>query len=125
MLPPSDSVDPLTDVNGVLAKRSIFFDYDDYSVGEQGRRVIEHHAGYLNQNRGRRIVIQGHTDERGGTEYNLALEQRRAEAVRRSLSALGVTAGQMEAVSLGEVKPRGIGSGEANWSQNRRADIVY
>lgn len=119
------TVDPLNDVNGVLAKRSVYFDYDSYVVRQDDRQILENHAGYLNQNKDRKIIIQGNTDERGGTEYNLALGQRRAEAVRQSLSALGVAPNQMEAVSLGEVKPKATGSGEAVWSQNRRADIVY
>lgn len=119
------AVDPLNDVNGVLAQRSVFFDLDSYTIGEQGRAVLSNHAGYLNQHKDRKIIIQGNTDERGGTEYNLALGQRRAEAVRQSLSALGVAPNQMEAVSLGESKPKALGSGEASWSQNRRADLVY
>lgn len=119
------AVDPLYDTKGVLSQRSVFFDYDSHVLGDQGRRVVEHHAGFLTKNTRRRIIIQGNTDERGGTEYNLALGQKRAEAVRKSLAALGVNESQMEAVSLGEVKPLASGTGEAAWAQNRRADIVY
>lgn len=119
------SVDPLFDAKGVLSQRSVFFDYDSYVLGDQGRRVVENHAGFLTKNTRRRVIIQGNTDERGGTEYNLALGQRRAEAVRKSLAALGVAESQMEAVSLGEVKPQAAGSDEAAWARNRRADIVY
>ncbi len=119
------AVDPLTDTGGVLAKRSVFFDYDSFAVRDDGRRVVENHAAFLNKNKTRRIIIQGNTDERGGTEYNLALGQKRAEAVRKSLAALGVAESQMEAVSLGEVKPQATGADEAAWAQNRRADIVY
>jgi peptidoglycan-associated lipoprotein len=71
------------------------------------------------------VLIQGNTDERGGTEYNLALGQKRAEAVRKSMAALGVSDSQMEAVSLGEEKPKATGNNEAAWAENRRADIVY
>ena len=119
------SVDPLDDPKGVLAKRSVYFDYDSYVVRDDGKQVVESHSGYLNKNKGRKILIQGNTDERGGTEYNLALGQKRAEAVRKSMAALGVVESQMEAVSLGEEKPKALGTGEAAWAENRRADIVY
>ncbi len=119
------SVDPLNDPKGVLAKRSVYFDYDSYVVRDDGKQVVESHSSYLNKNKGRKILIQGNTDERGGTEYNLALGQKRAEAVRRSMATLGVAETQMEAVSLGEEKPKAMGSGESAWAENRRADIVY
>jgi len=119
------SVDPLNDPKGVLAKRSVYFDYDSYVVRDDGKAVVENHSGYLNKNKGRKVLIQGNTDERGGTEYNLALGQKRAEAVRKSMATLGVSDTQMEAVSLGEEKPKAMGSGEAAWAENRRADIVY
>ena len=119
------SVDPLNDPQGALAKRSVYFDYDSYVVRDDGKQVVESHSGYLNKNKGRKILIQGNTDERGGTEYNLALGQKRAEAVRKSMAALGVAESQMEAVSLGEEKPKAMGSGEAAWAENRRADVVY
>ncbi|MDM5177132.1 peptidoglycan-associated lipoprotein Pal [Massilia sp. DJPM01] len=119
------SVDPLTDTGGALAKRSVYFDYDSYTVRNDGHRVVESHASFLNKNKSRKIIIQGNTDERGGTEYNLALGQKRAEAVRKSLAVLGVAESQMEAVSLGEVKPQATGSNETAWARNRRADIVY
>ena len=119
------SVDPLNDPQGVLAKRSVYFDYDSYVVRDDGKQVVESHSSYLNKNKGRKILIQGNTAERGGTEYNLALGQKRAEAVRKSMASLGVAESQMEAVSLGEEKPKAMGSGEAAWAENRRADIVY
>ena len=119
------SVDPLNDPKGVLANRSIYFDYDSYVVRDDGQPIVQNHSGYLTKNKERKILIQGNTDERGGTEYNLALGQKRAEAVRKSMAALGVAESQMEAVSLGEEKPKATGSTEAAWSENRRADIVY
>jgi len=119
------AVDPLNDPKGVLAKRSVYFDYDSYVVRDDGKPVVESHAAYLNKNKGRKILIQGNTDDRGSTEYNLALGQKRAEAVRKAMAALGVSEGQMEAVSLGEEKPKAMGTGEAVWAENRRADIVY
>ncbi len=119
------TVDPLNDPKGVLANRSVYFDYDSFVVRDDGKPVVENHSAYLNKNPGRKVLIQGNTDERGGTEYNLALGQKRAEAVRRSMNALGVSDSQMEAVSLGEEKPKATGSTEAAWAENRRADIVY
>lgn len=119
------SLDPLNDPQGVLAKRSVYFDFDSYVVRANDKAVVENHAQYLNKNHARKILIQGNTDERGGAEYNLALGQKRAEAVRKSMSALGVAESQMEAVSLGKEKPKAAGSDEAAWAENRRADIVY
>jgi peptidoglycan-associated lipoprotein len=119
------NVDPLNDPKGVLANRSVYFDYDSYAVREDGKSVVQNHSGYLTKNTGRKVLIQGNTDERGGTEYNLALGQKRAEAVRRAMTALGVSDGQLEAVSLGKEKPKAQGHDEAAWAENRRADIVY
>jgi peptidoglycan-associated lipoprotein len=117
--------DPLNDPKGALAKRSVYFDYDSYILRSDAKPVTETHAKYLTANNGRKIIIQGNTDERGGSEYNLALGQKRAEAVRKSLSLLGVQEAQMEAVSLGKEKPKATGNDEASWAENRRADIVY
>ncbi len=119
------STDPLNDPKGELAARSIYFDFDSYVVKEEYQPLIQAHARYLNKNKNRRIFIQGNTDERGGREYNLALGQKRAEAVRKSMSLLGVSENQMEAVSFGKEKPKALGSDEASWAENRRADIVY
>lgn len=117
--------DPLNDPQGILSKRSVYFDYDSYSVKEEFRSVVEAHAKYLNSHKDRKVIIQGNTDDRGGTEYNLALGQKRAEAVRKALVLLGVSDAQVEAVSFGKEKPKGLGSDEASWAENRRADIAY
>lgn len=119
------STDPLNDPKGVLAARSVYFDYDSYVVREDGKPVIANHAKYLVAHKTRKVIIQGNTDDRGGREYNLALGQKRAEAVRKSLSLLGVPENQMEAVSLGKEKPKALGNDEAAYGENRRADIVY
>lgn len=119
------STDPLNDPKGILAKRSVYFDFDSFIVKDEFKPVVEAHGKYLNSNKGRKIVVQGNTDERGGREYNLALGQKRAEAVRKSLTTLGVSDAQVEAVSFGEEKPKANGSDEAAWAENRRADIVY
>jgi peptidoglycan-associated lipoprotein len=119
------TVDPLNDPKGVLANRSVYFDFDSYAVRADGKPVVENHSAYLTKNTQRKVLIQGNTDERGGTEYNLALGQKRAEAVRKAMAALGVSDSQMEAVSLGKEKPKATGHDEAAWAENRRADIVY
>jgi peptidoglycan-associated lipoprotein len=119
------SRDPLNDPNSPLAKRSVYFDFDSYSVKSDYQSLLQAHSQYLGANKGRKILIQGNTDERGTSEYNLALGQKRAEAVRRSLSSLGVPESQMEAVSLGKEKPKATGHDEASWAENRRADIAY
>lgn len=119
------SVDPLNDPKGVLAKRSVYFDFDAYVVKDEYKPLVEAHGKYLAANKGHKVVIQGNTDERGGREYNLALGQKRAEAVRKSLVTLGAQDSQLEAVSFGKEKPKATGSDEASWAENRRADIVY
>jgi peptidoglycan-associated lipoprotein len=105
--------------------RLIYFDYDSYAIKPEFQSLLEAHARFLKANGTRKVAIEGHTDERGGREYNLALGQRRAEAVRRAFGLLGVADGQMEAVSFGKEKPAVPGSDEASWAKNRRAEIVY
>jgi peptidoglycan-associated lipoprotein len=117
--------DPLADPAGPLAKRSIYFDFDSFVIRDEFRPVVEAHAKFLNTNQNRKVVIQGNTDDRGSREYNLALGQKRSEAVRRALAALGVSESQVEAVSFGKEKLRALGSDEAAHAENRRADIVY
>jgi peptidoglycan-associated lipoprotein len=121
----SGDIDPLNDPQGVLAKRSIYFDYDSFTVKAEYRDVVQNHSKFLVANPNRRAVIQGNTDERGGAEYNLALGQRRADAVKTLMLALGVKEGQIETVSFGKEKPKAIGSNEAAWAENRRSDITY
>lgn len=105
--------------------RLVFFDFDQYTVRAEFVPLLEGHARFLAADRQRRVALEGHTDERGGREYNLALGQKRAEAVRRSLALMGVQDAQMEAVSFGEEKPASAGSDEAAHSQNRRVELVY
>ena len=115
----------LTDPKSKLSQRSIYFDLDSYEVKGDYKDLVASHAKYLVTNKGFKVLLQGNTDERGSREYNLALGQKRAEAVKRSLTLLGVTEAQIESVSLGEEKPKDAGHDEAAWSQNRRADILY
>ena len=105
--------------------RIIYFDYDSYVIKPEFQSLIDAHARFIKSNTARKVAIEGHTDERGGREYNLALGQKRSEAVRRALGLLGVTDSQVEAVSFGKEKPADSGSGEAVWAQNRRAEIAY
>ncbi len=122
----ADGLDPaLRDPRSPLSKRSIFFDYDSFTVKDEYKSLVEAHAAYLKRTPRARIVLEGNTDERGSREYNLALGQKRSEAVRRVMALLGVNDSQIEAVSFGEEKPRNGSSNEQAWAENRRADIRY
>jgi peptidoglycan-associated lipoprotein len=103
--------------------RTVYFDFDSFVVKSEFRPVVEAHSRLLMANRAKQMIIEGHTDERGGREYNLALGQKRAEAVLRSLVLLGVNDGQLEAVSFGKERPKAQGSDEAAHAQNRRAEL--
>ncbi len=105
--------------------RVVYFDYDSFEVKPEFSALLEANARYLNANRSRRVNLEGHTDERGGREYNLALGQKRAEAVRRALALLGVSESQLEAVSFGEEKPAVTGFDEAAYAKNRRVELTY
>jgi peptidoglycan-associated lipoprotein len=118
-------LDPLNDPASPLAKRSVFFDFDSFVVKPEYQSVVETHGKFLVANPGRKVTIEGHADERGSREYNLALGQKRAEAVKARLRLLGVAEVQIETVSFGEEKPMATGSDEAAWAQNRRADLNY
>lgn len=119
------AMDPLNDPKNILSKRSVYFDFDSYGVKKEFNPLVEAHAKFLSSNKARKILIQGNTDERGGSEYNLALGQKRAEAVRKAMVLSGSSDTQIEAVSLGKEKPKATGNDEASWAENRRADIVY
>ena len=119
------SGDPLKDPNNILSKRSVYFDFDSNAVKDEYRNVIQAHARYMNDKRDSHIRIEGNCDERGSREYNLALGQRRAEAVKKMMTVLGVGDGRIETTSYGEEKPVNPGHDEAAWAQNRRADIKY
>lgn len=105
--------------------RIVYFDYDSFVIKPEFQTLIESHARYIKADRGRKVVIEGHTDERGGREYNLALGQKRAEAVRTALGLLGVGDSQIEAVSFGKEKPIALGTDETSMAKNRRAEISY
>ena len=115
----------LRDPKNILSKRNVFFDYDQFTIKDEYRPMIEAHAKYLQANRAARAVIQGNTDERGTREYNIALGQKRADAVKKMMVLLGATEVQIETVSFGKEKPRREGHDEPSWAENRRADIVH
>ena len=115
----------LTDPKSILSKRSVYFDYDSYEVKAEYKDLVTAHAKFLTENRQFRMLIQGNTDERGSREYNLALGQKRADAIKKTMALLGAREDQLEAVSLGEEKPKNEGHGEAAWAENRRGDMLY
>lgn len=119
------SANALKDPANILSKRSVYFDYDSNLVKEEYKPLVTAHARYLSQNRAAQMRVEGNADERGSREYNLALGQRRAEAVKQMLQLLGAQASQVEPVSYGEEKPKAPGHDEASWAENRRADIRY
>ena len=107
------------------AEKTIYFSYDSFTISDNHRAIVDAHARALLNDSNRRVTIQGHTDERGSREYNLALGQKRAEAVKQSLASKGVQPTQIEAISFGEEKPQVEGTSEAAFSKNRRAELVY
>ena len=109
----------------LLSKRVIYFDYDSTNIRNEDREIIRAHAGYMAANAGAVAVLEGHADERGSREYNIALGERRAKAVRQLLLFQGSTDRQLETVSYGEERPATQGHEEASWQQNRRVEIVY
>ena len=101
----------------------IYFDFDSFVIQDQYRSIIEVYAKVLSSDKSKRLVIEGHTDERGGREYNLALGQKRAEAVASAIVLLGATPSQIESVSFGKERPAVAGSDEASMAKNRRAEL--
>jgi len=107
----------------VSDKRVVYFDFDSYTVKDDYRGLLEAHAKRMNNDKKVALRLEGNTDERGGREYNLALGQKRAEAVAKSLEVVGVQAGQLEAVSFGKERPAADGHDEAAWAKNRRVEL--
>jgi peptidoglycan-associated lipoprotein len=121
----SGTSNPLKDPNNILSKRSIYFEFDSFTIADQYKPIVEAHARYLQANRNARVTLQGHADERGSREYNIALGQKRADAVKRMMTVMGVQESIVETVSFGKEKPRNMGHDEAAWAENRRVDIIY
>lgn len=118
-------IESIEDPSDPLSKRVIYFAYDDASISEDDELVLQAHGEYLAVHPERKVIIEGHTDERGTREYNLALGERRAASVKERLELYGASNDQVEMVSFGEEKPAAEGEGEQAWSQNRRAELIY
>src|SRR6185369_5962781 len=123
--PSGAGIAALRDPKNILSKREVFFDFDSYVIREEAKPLVEAHARFLVGNPTMKMLIQGNADERGSREYNLALGQKRADAVKQAMVLLGAKEGQIESVSLGEEKPRCTERTEDCYAQNRRADILY
>lgn len=121
--PKEEPKNPLEE--GLLAQRVVYFDFDSSVVHDDAMPMLKAHAEYLVSNTATIVTVEGHTDERGTREYNIALGERRADAVRRILLANGVATSQIKIVSYGEERPAALGHNEQAWAQNRRAELVY
>ncbi len=123
--PPAETSDPLNDPASPLYKRSVYFPFDVDTVQEADKVTIKAHGAYLAAHPDKKVRVEGNTDERGSSEYNLALGQHRANNTKKALVLAGAKAEQIESISFGEEKPLAAGHDEASWSQNRRSDIKY
>jgi peptidoglycan-associated lipoprotein len=121
----TDPATALKDPASPLSKRSVYYDFDMYNIRDEFQSMVEAHAKFLLDNADLRVRVEGNCDERGSREYNLSLGQRRADAVKRAMTLLGVPADRIETVSFGSEKPKMPGSTEEAWAENRRSDIVY
>jgi peptidoglycan-associated lipoprotein len=118
-------IDPLKDPASPLSKRSVYFDFDSDAIKDEYKPLLDAHAKYIRENAASKVLLQGHADERGSREYNLALGQRRADAVRRYLVLGGAPEARIESVSLGEEKPACVERTEECYAKNRRVDILH
>ncbi|MBP7147145.1 MAG: peptidoglycan-associated lipoprotein Pal [Acidobacteria bacterium] len=125
MLPADDTggTSGIQEETGVSALRTVYFDYDSFDLSSDAMGVLEENARWLRAHTGTRVVLEGHCDERGTTEYNLDLGAKRARAVRDHLVRLGVAAAQLDTISYGEERPAETGGNEAAWSKNRRVEF--
>ncbi len=119
------AVDPLNDPSSILAKRSVYFPFDVSAIQPDDKPVVEAHGKYRSEHPDRKVRVEGNCDERGSSEYNLALGQRRADSVKKMMILSGAKASQIETVSYGKEKPVCTEHDEACWKQNRRSDIKY
>jgi len=122
---PGKMLDPLSDPSSPLATRVIYFDFDSSVIKDEFKDVITAHADYLVGHPEAAIILEGHADERGSREYNIALGERRAKAVEQLLTVQGVSAKQIQVISFGEERPVALGHDESAWSLNRRVEILY
>lgn len=112
-------------VDGMPHQRTIYYDYDQFDIRADYRKIVEAHAQYLRDNPRAKVTIEGNADERGSREYNVALGQRRSDNVKKMLVLLGAREAQVEAVSLGEEKPMCADHNEQCWAKNRRGEMLY
>ena len=119
------AVSPFDDPANPLSKRTIYFEFDSYDLSAEDREVISAHAQYMAANPNAKVVLEGHADERGTREYNIALGERRAKAVAQLMLVQGVAQSQTDVISFGEERPAMFGSSEEAWERNRRVEIVY
>lgn len=122
---PAWHADPLNHPDSPLQERVIYFGFDDANLTDQGRALVEAHAKFLAANPSQSVLLQGHADERGTREYNIALGQQRADSVRRMMLLYGVTPAQLRVISYGEEKPAVFGHDERSWALNRRVEVRY
>ncbi len=115
----------LENPNSLLYTKTIYFDFDESTIRSDFVDVLRAHAGYLITNPSAGVLVEGHADERGSREYNIALGERRANAVRQFLEAEGVSSAQINTISYGEERPASLGHDEMSWAENRRAVLVY
>jgi len=119
------SGDPLDDPSSLLAKRVVYFDFDQTEIKSDFRAIIQAHAEYLANNNSVMVTLEGHADERGTREYNIALGERRANAVQRLLTLQGASASQIRVISYGEERPAALGHDEDSLALNRRVEFIY
>ena len=119
------AMDPLNDPNSILAKRSVYYPFDVAVVQDADKPLLQAHAKYLSEHADRHVRLEGNCDERGSTEYNIGLGQRRADGVKKILQLDGASASQITTVSYGEEKPRMTCHAEKCWKENRRTDLDY
>jgi peptidoglycan-associated lipoprotein len=120
-----ETMDPFTDPDNLLSQRVVYFDFDSSTIPEESQALIMAHAEYLSKNASTTFTLEGHADERGTREYNIALGERRADSVRRMLIVNGVAENQIKIVSYGEERPAQLGHNESAWAANRRAVFAY
>lgn len=118
-------MEELNDPDSPLSKRVIYFDFDSSKITNEQREVIDAHADFLSRNPDVEVVLEGHTDERGTREYNLALGERRAQSVEQLLQVQGVSTDQIQVISFGEERPAALEHDESAWRLNRRVEILY
>lgn len=119
------AAEQLNDPNSPLSVKVFYFDYDSSELSVEDQNILTEHARFLAENPSISLVLEGHADERGSREYNLALGERRAQAIERTMSLQGAAKGQLQVISFGEERPVGMEHDEASWRINRRVELLY